>query len=117
MHFQILRPGTAANNKLWHARIGRVSFLSLTLGTGTMCACKLASEHGPYDAYGGKWSMYGFHSMTLCVYTCACVGVMKIRARDVIGHQKWICAFVDHVGCVLALSGRTLYHWTVAAEL
>jgi hypothetical protein len=91
MHIQILRPGTSNINKLWHGRIGRVSFWSLTLGT--MCACKLASEHGPHDAYGGKWSMYGFYSMSLCVYTCACVGVIKIRAGDVTGHQTWMMRF------------------------
>ena len=38
---------------------------------GTACALWLAGSHGSVSEYGGKGSMYGFWSMSLCDYGCA----------------------------------------------
>ncbi len=90
MHVQLWRPGTGSH-AAWHKIIGRVSFLCLTLGT--VCALWLAGSHGSVGAYGGNLSMYGFWSMSLCVYGCAVMGVLAIRNGDRAGHRIWMIRF------------------------
>jgi hypothetical protein len=90
MHIQLLRPGTGSSRSM-HRRLGRISFASLT--AGTICALWLASEHGPVGEYGGNLSMFGFWSMSLCVYTCAVMGVRRIRNGDAAGHRVWMIRF------------------------
>ena len=92
MHVQLWRPATDdAARKMWHRRIGRILFASLTLGVG--CACWLATEHGAVAEYGGVLSQFGFYFMSACVYTCAVLGVLAIRRSDADGHKKWMIRF------------------------
>lgn len=90
MHFQLLRPGTSGNANR-HRMIGRVSFASLTLGT--IAALWLAAEHGPVGEYGGYMSTFGFSFMSLCVYGCAIMAVLKIRNGNIAEHRKWSIRF------------------------
>jgi Predicted membrane protein (DUF2306) len=90
MHVQLWRPGTGSH-AAWHKIIGRFSFLCLTLGT--VCALWLAGSHGSVGAYGGNLSMYGFWSMSLCVYGCAVMGVLAIRKGDRAAHRIWMIRF------------------------
>ena len=90
MHVQLWRPGTGSQAGL-HKIIGRVSFLCLTLGTA--CALWLAGSHGSVSEYGGNGSMYGFWSMSLCVYGCAVMGVLAIRRGDRVAHRIWMIRF------------------------
>lgn len=89
-HVQIWRPGTGSN-AAWHKIIGRISFSCLTIGT--VCALWLAGSHGSVGEYGGNLSMYGFWSMSLCVYGCAVMGVWAIRNGDRIAHRIWMIRF------------------------
>ena len=91
MHIQLLRPGNGSNPAL-HRMIGRVSFATLTVST--FCAVWLASEHGPVGEYGGSLSKYGFWFMSMCVYGCAVMGVLKIRNGDSVAHRVWMIRFV-----------------------
>ena len=90
MHIQLLRPGTLGSSNR-HRMIGRVSFASLTLGT--IAALWLAAEHGPVGEYGGYMSMFGFWFMSLRVYGCAVMSVLKIRSGNVAEHRKWSIRF------------------------
>ncbi|MEL6341603.1 MAG: DUF2306 domain-containing protein [Myxococcota bacterium] len=90
MHVQLFRPGTGSRRSV-HRVLGRVSFLSLTLGVG--CAVWLAAEHGPVGEYGGNLSMVGFWFMSACVYVCAVMGVVAIRRGDVSAHRIWMIRF------------------------
>ena len=90
MHYQLLKPGTGANQAM-HRMLGRISFACLTLGT--ICAIWLASEHGPVGAYGGDLSTYGFYFMSFCVYGCAVMGVVKVRGGDMATHRIWMIRF------------------------
>ena len=91
MHVQLQRPGNGSNAG-WHKIIGRVSFFCLTLGT--VSALWLAGSHGSVSEYGGNLSMYGFWSMSMCVYGCAVMGVMAIRKGDRVAHRIWMIRFV-----------------------
>ncbi|MEM9279023.1 MAG: DUF2306 domain-containing protein [Pseudomonadota bacterium] len=90
MHVQMLKPGFGENAGL-HRLIGRISFLSLTIGVG--CAVWLASEHGSVTEYGGSLSSYGFYSMSAFVYGTAIMGVLAIRSGDVENHRIWMFRF------------------------
>lgn len=90
MHVQLWRTGTGSN-AAWHKIIGRVSFGCLTVGT--VCALWLAGSHGSVGEYGGNLSMYGFWSMSLCVYGCAVMGVLAIRNGDRVAHRIWMIRF------------------------
>jgi Predicted membrane protein (DUF2306) len=90
MHVQLWRPGTG-DHRAWHKIIGRVSFTCLTIGT--VCALWLAGSHGSVSQYGGNLSMYGFWSMSLCVYGCAVMGVLAIRRGERAAHRVWMIRF------------------------
>jgi Predicted membrane protein (DUF2306) len=90
MHVQLWRPGTGSH-AAWHKIIGRASFACLTVGT--VSALWLAGSHGSVSSYGGNWSMYGFWSMSLCVYGCAVMGVLAIRNGDKAAHRVWMIRF------------------------
>ncbi len=90
MHVQLWRPGTGSN-AAWHKALGRFSFFCLTLGT--ISALWLAGSHGSVSEYGGNLSMYGFWSMSLCVYGCAVMGVLAIRKGDRLAHRIWMIRF------------------------
>jgi hypothetical protein len=90
MHVQLWRPGNGMNAAK-HRIIGRVSFACLTIGT--ICALWLAGSHGSIDEYGGNLSMYGFWSMSVCVYGCAVMGVLAIRKGDREKHRIWMIRF------------------------
>lgn len=87
MMVQIFRPGNGKNPGQ-HRALGYVSLTSLTIGV--VCSCLLAAEHGSVDHYGGNLSTFGFWFMAFCVYGCAIMGLVRIRKRDFIGHQKWM---------------------------
>ena len=90
MHIQIAKPATAENRGM-HRLLGRVSFALLTLGT--ISACWLAAEHDPVSAYGGELSKWGFWFMSACVYSCAVMGVVKIRGGNAAAHRIWMIRF------------------------
>lgn len=90
MHVQLLRPGNSEKGTR-HRLLGRVSFATLTVGTG--CAVLLAAEHAPVTEYGGSLSMVGFWSMSLFVYGCAVMGLAKIRQSDMASHRIWMIRF------------------------
>ena len=87
MMVQLFRPGNGSNPAL-HRLIGYVSLAALTVGVGG--ACILASEHGGVIDYGGYFSVFGFWFMSLCVYSCAIIGILRGRARDFAGHRIWM---------------------------
>lgn len=87
IHIQLLRPGTGAHQGM-HRLLGRTSFGCLTVSA--ICAIWLASQHGPVGEYGGSLSTYGFYFMSLCVYTCAVMGVARIVSGNVTGHRIWM---------------------------
>ena len=74
-----------------HRLLGRISFLCITIGT--FCAIWLASEHGSVSEYGGELAKYGFYFMSLCVYSCAVMGVVTIRKGDKVAHRIWMIRF------------------------
>ncbi len=78
MHVQFLYPGRAVGGGGWHKLIGRLCFLSVTLGSA--CACLLAADHGPIQEYGGRMSEYGFYFMSLTVWVPAAAAVLAIRS-------------------------------------
>ncbi len=84
MHYQLARPGGSGGR---HRLIGRVGFGAITLGT--VCAMLLAAQHGSVGEYQGAWSTWGFASMSLVVWGCAVMSVMKIRNGDVAAHRIW----------------------------
>ena len=90
LHIQMMRPGGTAGF-VSHRTLGRVSFAALTLSL--ICACWLASQHGPVAEYGGSWSAYGFYSMAAVVYGCAIMGVVAIRSGDAARHRVWMFRF------------------------
>ncbi|MEM9331313.1 MAG: DUF2306 domain-containing protein [Pseudomonadota bacterium] len=90
MHIQMLKPGFGANAG-FHSILGRLTFLSLTIGVG--CAVWLASEHGSVGEYGGSLSTYGFYSMSAFVYVSAIMGVLAIRSGDHEKHRIWMFRF------------------------
>ena len=90
MHIQIAKPATPENRGA-HRLLGRVSFVLLTLGT--ISACWLAAEHDPVSAYGGVLSKWGFWFMSACVYSCALMGVVKVRSGDAAAHRVWMIRF------------------------
>lgn len=87
MHYQLLRPGIGTA-KARHRLVGRVSFVSISVGT--FFAVWLAAEHGEVSAYGGNLAMFGFWSMSAFVYGTAIMGVRTIRAGDVAAHRRWM---------------------------
>ncbi len=87
MMVQLYRPGDGRNPAL-HRLLGYVSLAALTVGVGG--ACVLASEHGEVVDYGGYFSVFGFWFMSLCVYSCALMGVARVRARDFKAHRVWM---------------------------
>ena len=91
MHVQLLRPGNG-EKQAQHRQLGRISFATLTAGTA--CAVLLAAEHAPVTEYGGSLSMFGFWSMSLFVYGCAVMGLVKIRQSDMASHRVWMIRFV-----------------------
>lgn len=90
MHVQLARP-PSPSNKAMHKILGRVSFLCLTVAT--ICAVWLASEHDSVTQYGGALSKYGFWFMSACVYSCAVIGVLAIRAGNPASHRIWMIRF------------------------
>lgn len=91
VHVQLAKPGSDPASRRWHRWLGRASFGAVTLGVA--CACALASEHGPVDAYGGRLSEFGFYFMSLVVYACALMGVVAVRRGDLAGHRVWMIRF------------------------
>ncbi len=87
MMVQIARPGDGPS-PAWHRALGYVSLASLTIGV--VCACLLAAEHGSVVDYGGYLSVFGFWFLGACVYVCAIMGVVSIRAGNVAAHRKWM---------------------------
>ncbi len=90
MHVQLHWPGLGARRAL-HKRLGRLTFLSVSLGV--VCACWLASEHHPVDAYGGSLSAWGFYFMSACVMVPAVVSAVTIRRGDLAAHRVWTFRF------------------------
>lgn len=90
MHIQLLKPGTGDNRSL-HRRLGRISFAAVTVGT--ILAIWLASEHGSVGEYGGNLAMFGFYSMSACVYITAILGVTSIRRGDTAAHRTWMIRY------------------------
>ncbi len=90
MHIQLVRTGAGANAQS-HRLLGRVTFGFLTLST--VCAVWLASQHGPVGEYGGSMSTWGFYSMSLCVYVCAVVGIVKAVRGNSAAHRIWMIRF------------------------
>lgn len=92
LHWQLARPGTGGDRqRSRHRLVGRITFTTLTIGT--LCAVVLASEHGSVAEYGGNLSMTGFWFMSLCVYTCAVLGVAAARRSDAANHRIWMIRF------------------------
>lgn len=89
-HMQLMWPGNGAHPKR-HKIIGRISFVAVTLGT--ICAIWLASQHASVPEYGGILSMLGFWFMSLCVYSCAVMGVIAIVNGDAATHRIWMIRF------------------------
>jgi hypothetical protein len=87
MHIQVARPGFGAGRRR-HALMGRITFVVLTAGTG--CAVWLASEHGTVADYGGRWSEFGFYSMSAVVWGTALLGALAARRGDVSSHRLWM---------------------------
>ncbi|MGR8947674.1 MAG: DUF2306 domain-containing protein [Gammaproteobacteria bacterium] len=121
MHYQIARPATA-DNRGTHRLLGRVSFAFLTIGT--ICAVWLASEHGPVAEYGGNLSKYGFWFMSLCVYSCAVMGVAEIRNGNAAAHRIWMIRFAGSMWgafwifrLMLVVTGPLLRNWESASIL
>ena len=92
MHYQLMRPGTGAGRDR-HRRLGRVTFVALTLGT--IGAVWLASEHGSVTEYGGILAELGFYSMSAVVYSTALAGVVAARRGDPASHRVWM---IRHAG-------------------
>jgi hypothetical protein len=90
MHVQLLRTG-AGPHAGSHRLLGRLTFGFLTLSV--ICASWLASQHGPVGEYGGSLSTWGFYSMSLCVYSCAVMGVVKAVRGDAESHRIWMIRF------------------------
>ncbi len=89
MMVQLFRPGTGSGDRpRQHRLLGYASLLSLSLGV--LSACVLAAEHGSVTHYGGYLSVYGFWFMALCVYSCAIMGLVSIRRRDIGAHRSWM---------------------------
>jgi hypothetical protein len=115
MHVQLAWPARAGDRGR-HRLLGRVLFLSLTLGT--ICAVWLASELGPVSEYGGDWSKYGFWFMSLCVYGCAVMGVLTIRKGNRALHRVWMIRFAGSMWgafwlfrLMLIVTGPLLRQW------
>ena len=93
MHWQLARPGSGGDGqRSRHRLVGRISFAAVTLGT--VFAVALAAEHGSVSEYGGNLAMVGFWFMSLCVYTCAVMGVVTVRRADAAAHRIWMIRFV-----------------------
>lgn len=121
MHIQLWRPGTGANGAR-HRLIGRISFLSLTLGT--ICAVWLASQHGSVGEYGGNLAEFGFYSMSAFVYGTAILGVTAIRRGDAATHRKWMIRFAGSMWgafwlfrVMLVVTGPLLRNYETASLL
>lgn len=119
MHYQLMRPGNRSNR---HALIGRVSFLSLTLGV--FCAVWLAAEHRSVGAYGGSAAMFGFWSMSAFVYGTAIMGVRTARRGQVAEHRKWMIRYAGSMWgafwvfrVMLVVTGPVLRNWETASLL
>jgi len=119
MHWQLMRPGSGSRPER-HRVLGRVSFGAITLGT--IFAIVLANEHGPVSEYGGSASTYGFWFMSLCVYTCAVMGVVSIRRGDMERHRIWMIRFAGSMWgafwlfrVMLFVLGPLLRNWEAAA--
>lgn len=115
MHYQIARP-PSPENRATHRLLGRFSFTFLTIGT--ICAVWLAAEHGSVTEYGGNLSKYGFWFMSLCVYSCAVMGVVKIRNGDAASHRIWMIRFAGSMWgafwifrIMLAITGPLFRNW------
>jgi len=121
MHVQLAWPARAGDRGR-HRLLGRLLFLSLTLGT--ICAVWLASELGPVTEYGGPWSKYGFWFMSLCVYGCAVMGVLTIRKGNRALHRVWMIRFAGSMWgafwlfrLMLIVTGPLLRQWESASLL
>lgn len=121
VHYQIARPGTGSNPS-FHRFLGRFSFLCITIGT--VCAAWLASEHGSVGEYGGELAKYGFWFMSLCVYSCAVMGVVSIRGGNGITHRVWMIRFAGSLWgafwifrLMLLVTGPLFRNWESAAFL
>lgn len=121
MHYQIVRPGTGSYQAI-HRFLGRFSFACITIGT--ICAVWMASSHGTVGEYGGQLSQYGFYSMSLCVYSCAVMGVVAIRGGDAAAHRVWMIRFAGSMWgafflyrLMLFVTGPLLRDWESASFL
>ncbi len=121
MHIQLARPGSASGEGR-HGLLGRITFVLLTLGT--VSAVWLASEHGSVRAYGGELAKYGFWFMSLCVYTCAVMGVVAIRNGNAALHRVWMIRFAGSMWgafwifrALLVVTGPLLRSWESASIL
>ena len=90
MTVQLFRPGNGSHPKQ-HRLLGYASMVALTIGV--LCACVLASEHGPVGHYGGNLSVLGFWFMAACVYSCAVMGIVSIRRRNFDAHRTWMIRY------------------------
>ena len=118
MHVQLARPGGMPG----HRALGQILFACLT--AGTVCAVWLASELDPVGSYGGPWSKYGFWFMSVCVYGCAVLGVMAVRAGDAARHRVWMIRFAGSMWgafwlfrLMLIVTGPLLRQWETASLL
>lgn len=121
MHIQLARPG-GGNGHHNHALLGKISFALLTLGTAA--AVWLAAEHGSVGPYGGELSKYGFWFMSLCVYSCAVMGVVAIRDGKAESHRVWMIRFAGSMWgafwifrILLVATGPLLREWESASIL
>ncbi len=87
MQVQLKYPGGTKGGQ-WHTVLGRISFISVTIGTIT--ACMLASEHGDVPEYGRSWSSAAFYIMSVTVWPPAALAVLAIRRGDRVGHRSWM---------------------------
>jgi hypothetical protein len=87
MMVQLFRPGYGSRAPL-HRTLGYLSLGSLL--AGVTCASLLAAEHGSVAHYGGVLAMLGFWFMAMCVVSCAVMGVVSVRGRDLENHRKWM---------------------------
>ena len=94
MHLQMFRPGGRKGGE-WHAVIGRIWFVCLTISIA--CACALATEHVSVKEYGGQVSTWGFYSMSATVWIPAALAVREIRNGNVSNHRVWM---FRHAGAI-----------------
>ncbi|MGI9613695.1 MAG: DUF2306 domain-containing protein [Acidimicrobiales bacterium] len=120
LHFQLWKPGTGDARR--HAIIGRVSLVSLTVGT--VFAVWLAAEHSSVTAYGGSAAMFGFWSMSAFVYGTALLGVRAIRRGDHAAHRTWMIRYAGSMWgsfwlfrVMLVITGPLLRNYDTASIL